>query len=158
MLTVLVAVPLGIGWPFLDIFLVEPWIESLTGVPVNLSILIGIKDNLAAYLIMLVVVWTLAAFGEELTYRGYFLNRVKNLVGTRRFAWVVSLIPVSLCFGLAHSYQGISGVIETGYVGLGLGVLYLSTGKNLWLPIIVHGLYDTVGISLLFLGAYPNRF
>jgi hypothetical protein len=153
---ILFGLPIGIGWPFLDIFVVEPWIESLTGEQVDLSLLIGIKDNLTAYIIMIAVVWTLAAFGEELVYRGYLLNRMNDLIGRMRLSWIISLVPVSVCFGLAHSYQGISGMIETGYVGFVLGVFYFASGRNLWLPILIHGLYDTVGISFLFLGIYPK--
>jgi membrane protease YdiL (CAAX protease family) len=156
-LTFLLALPLGIGWPFLDIFIVEPWIESLTGVKVDLSLFEGMKANIIAYVIMLAIVWTLAAFGEELVYRGYFLNRIYDLIGRNWTALILGLIPVSVCFGYAHLYQGISGMIETGYVALGLGVLYLVSGRNLWLPILVHGLYDTVGVTLLYLGKYPGH-
>jgi hypothetical protein len=154
--TVLLAVPLGCGWPLADIYVVEPWLVSLTGEPVDLSILAGIKENVAALVIMLVVVWTLAAFGEELTFRGYLFNRTRDLVGQRPAGTAAALIVVSLSFGIAHTYQGITGMIETGYVGMGLGVLYLWTGRNLWLPFLVHGIYDTVGIVLIYQGRYPG--
>jgi len=154
--TLLIAIPLGALWPLLDIHIVEPWIESLTGTQVDLNQIAGIQDNLTGYLLLLGIVWTLAAFGEEMIFRGYLLNRFIDVLGGSKAALAASLIAVSLCFGFAHVYQGVSGIIETAYVGLGLGLLYVVSGRNLWLPIIVHGVYDTVGITLIYLGQYPG--
>lgn len=36
------------------------------------------------------------------------------------------------------------------------GALYLWTGRNLWAPIIAHGVYDTVAILLAYVGKYPG--
>lgn len=100
--------------------------------------------------------WTLAGFGEELVFRGYFMNRVADLVGANRAGWLISLIVVSILFGITHLYQGTSGIIVVTLTGLLLGALYLATGRNLWLPIIAHGVNDTVGFILIFLGKYPG--
>ncbi|MFN2515107.1 MAG: type II CAAX prenyl endopeptidase Rce1 family protein [Pyrinomonadaceae bacterium] len=40
------------------------------------------------------IVWTLAAFGEELVYRGYLMNRVAELACGSSRAWAVSLVVV----------------------------------------------------------------
>jgi membrane protease YdiL (CAAX protease family) len=47
-------------------------------------------------------------------------------------------------------------MLATGISGLVFGVLYLATGRNLWAPILAHGIYDTVGFLLIFLGKYPG--
>jgi hypothetical protein len=47
-------------------------------------------------------------------------------------------------------------VIATGLSGLVFGVSYLASGRNLWAPVIAHGVYDTVGFALIFLGKYPG--
>jgi hypothetical protein len=52
--------------------------------------------------------------------------------------------------------QGITGQIENAIDGLLLGVLYLACGRNLWVPIIAHGITDTADLMLLFLGKYPG--
>ena len=71
-------------------------------------------------------------------------------------AWAVSLVVVSVLFGFAHLEQGISGVVANTSAGLVYGGLYLSSGRNLWTPIIAHGVYDTVALLLIFWGKYPG--
>jgi membrane protease YdiL (CAAX protease family) len=48
-------------------------------------------------------------------------------------------------------------VIDTFLAGLMLGSLYLMAGKNLWLPILTHGIVNTVGFILLFLGMFTGK-
>jgi hypothetical protein len=57
---------------------------------------------------------------------------------------------------MAHANQGMTGVIEEGIAGLWLGILYLGTGRNLAVPIIAHGVADTIDVVLIFLGKYPG--
>jgi membrane protease YdiL (CAAX protease family) len=84
--------------------------------------------------------------------RRYLLNRVAELMEWKPAGWVLGLILTSLVFGFAHGYQGAPGIIENVLVGFLLGGLFLLSGRNLWLPILVHGLTDTIGFSLIFLG------
>lgn len=58
------------------------------------------------------VIWTYAALGEELGYRGYLLNRVADLGGHSRPALMTGLLWSSALFGCAHWYQGPAGVIS----------------------------------------------
>jgi membrane protease YdiL (CAAX protease family) len=44
-------------------------------------------------------------------------------------------------FGLAHAYQGVTGVVTTGVLGGVLAALYLGTG-SLLLPVVLHALID----------------
>jgi len=77
-----------------------------------------------------------AGIVEEVVYRGFviwYLSQYMPVWG----AVVVS----SVAFGLGHSYQGASGALRTGLVGLAFGVLYVMTG-SIWLPIIAHALLD----------------
>jgi membrane protease YdiL (CAAX protease family) len=62
---------------------------------------------------------------------------------------------MGLLFGLGHSYLGITGVVDNILWGILYGVLYLASGRNLWLPIIAHGIEDTTSFILLFLGLNP---
>ena len=156
MSTVVLGLVIGILWPFLDIFVIEQFLESLTGTQVDLSLLERIRGDPTTYFITLGIVWTWAAFGEEMFFRGYLLNRLSNLLGGSKAGWTTAVIIVSVCFGLAHAYQGITGILETAYVAAILGFIYLATHRNLWLPIIVHGVYDTVGVTLIFMDLYPS--
>jgi uncharacterized protein len=103
-----------------------------------------------------VVIWTLAALGEELAYRGYLLNRVAELAGGGRTAWLASLCGVAVLFGLGHLYQGLTGVVDSTVSGLVFGGLYLASGRNLWVPILTHGLTDTIALVLVFFDLVPG--
>ena len=78
-------------------------------------------------------------------------SRSSSTNRTRR-AWIITLIVVHVAFGLAHAYQGWTGIIDEGLMGLLLGVIYLRTGRNLAVPIIAHGVCDSIDFVLMFLG------
>jgi membrane protease YdiL (CAAX protease family) len=59
-------------------------------------------------------------------------------------------------FGLSHFGQGITGVSENFIDGMILGALYLKSGCNLAVPIIAHGVTDTVDFLLIFFHRYPG--
>ena len=154
--TALLGIVIGIAYQFLSLILVDPLIARLTGRLPDVSQFAPLVGSVKYLLLSLLVTWTLAAFGEELVYRGYLMNRIAGLVNTPRAGWAVSLLISSILFGVVHSYQGTSGVIATGLCGLLFGMMYLASGRNLWLPIIAHGTFDSVGFVLVFFGKYPG--
>ena len=115
-----------------------------------------LTGNIKMTLLFIALAWTLAAFGEELFWRGYLMNRVAYIFGRTRSGWVVSLVIVSGVFGLAHGYQGLTGWIEEGIAGLALGLMYLRTGRSLAAPIIAHGVSDTIDMVLISFGKMPG--
>ena len=149
--TVGVALVAGVVLQLLSEFV----IERLTGRP-DLSDFHSLVGNLPASLGMLALVWTLAAFGEEMAYRGYVLERAAALGHHSSSAYVAAMIVVSVLFGLGHWYQGMPGVIGSAVSGLFFGALYLIGGRNLWLPILAHGFSDTIGLALVYLGLVPG--
>jgi membrane protease YdiL (CAAX protease family) len=54
---------------------------------------------------------------------------------------------VAILFGFGHFYKGPAGVMDSSYSGLVLG-----GGRNLWAPILAHGISDTFAIVVLFMG------
>jgi membrane protease YdiL (CAAX protease family) len=149
--TVGVALAAAVGLQLLSEFVIEP----LTGRP-DLSDFRSLVGNLPASLMMLALVWILAAFGEEMAYRGYVLERAAALGQHSSSAYITAMVVVSLLFGLGHFYQGPAGVIGSTVSGLLFGVLYLASGRNLWLPILAHGFSDTIGLALVYLGLAPG--
>ena len=91
-----------------------------------------------------------------MVYRGYLMNRVAGLLGRSQRAWIISLIAVHVGFGLAHAYQGVTGVIDESLMGFLYGVIYLRTGRSLAVPIVAHGIQDSIDFVLIFLGKYPG--
>jgi len=80
-----------------------------------------------------------AGISEELVFRGFLLYYLSLYLPHLNTAERVLL--VSLSFGLAHIYQGKSGAIGTGILGLILAGLYLMTG-SLLLPVVIHAAVD----------------
>ena len=133
--------------------LVEPLAHRIWPEPERVSSIIesgasGWRQALTS----LLIVWTFAAFGEELSYRGYLLTRAADALGRSTLAYCTAMILVSLLFGLGHYYKGPSGVLDSTYSGLVLGAAYLVAGRNLWAPVLTHGIVDTIAIFVVFMG------
>ncbi len=64
------------------------------------------------------IVWTFAAFGEEIAYRGYLLTRAADVGGRSPLAWWIGVIIVSVLFGYGHYYKGPAGILDSGVAGL----------------------------------------
>jgi len=154
--TLLLGIACGVGLELFDLFGKQPLLTRLLGKPPDLSNFAAVRGNLKFALVMIGLIWILAAFGEELVYRGYMMNRIADLGRGTRTAWIVSLCLISALFGLSHYQQGITGIVEEGSDGLILGLMYLASGRNLAIPIVAHGVCDTIDIALLFLSKYPG--
>jgi hypothetical protein len=100
----------------------------------------------------LVIIWTFAAFGEELSYRGYLLTRAADVFGRSNAAYFIAMILVAILFGLGHFYKGPAGVIDSTYSGIVLGCAYLLSRRNLWAAILAHGISDTFALLVVFFG------
>jgi hypothetical protein len=153
--TVLAAILVGLAYNALDIGVILPLLHRLTGEPLNLSEFASLKGNTGTLLVLAAASWLSAAFPEEMLYRGYLLNRLADIVGRSGAGWALSAALVSLTFGLAHHAQGITGVLDNVLAGLLFAGLYLGSGRNLWLPILAHGVIDTSSVVLLYLGFHP---
>ncbi len=128
-----------------------PLIEAHFG-PTDLTALEGLEGNLGAYLFCLPFIWLFAAFGEEFFYRGFLMSGIAVILGGGRAAWLIALVVQAVIFGLGHGYQDASGMIGAGLYGVVYGGLFLAAKRNIWAPMIAHGLLDTLGFTLLYLG------
>ena len=100
----------------------------------------------------LLIVWTFAAFGEEISYRGYLITRAADVGGRSKLAYWLSVLAVAVLFGYGHYYKGPSGIVDSGMAGLILGAAYVLSGRNLWVCILAHGFIDTFGVIAVFFG------
>lgn len=103
-------------------------------------------------LLWLALIWTFAAFGEEISYRGYLLTRFADLGKRTTLAYWAAVIASSILFGYGHYYKGPVGIVDSGVAGLILGAAYMLNRRNLWTTILAHGFIDTFGVIALFLG------
>jgi membrane protease YdiL (CAAX protease family) len=63
-----------------------------------------------------------------------------------------AMVCVAVLFGFGHYYKGPAGVLDSTYSGLVLGTLYLLSGRNLWAPILAHGMSDTFAVLAVYMG------
>jgi len=112
----------------------------------------SIAGDIGTALAYLGIVWTFAAFGEEIAYRGYLMNRAADAGGRTTAAWWIAVVVVSILFGYGHFYKGPSGIVDSGVAGLILGAAYLVSGRNLWTTVLAHGFIDTFGVICLYFG------
>ncbi|MBI3677548.1 MAG: CPBP family intramembrane metalloprotease [Proteobacteria bacterium] len=98
------------------------------------------------------LVWTFAAFGEEIGYRRYLIGRAADIGNRSPIAYTLALVAVSVLFGFGHFYQGPAGIFTTACDGFMIGTAYLLARRNLWVAVLAHGLIDTFAIAILFLG------
>lgn len=132
-------------------FGVQHILNSYFGSP-DISSFDPIRGNIVVYLLYLIMMIIVAGFGEEFLYRGYLMTYLSKAMGNTNLAWIGSAFMVSFVFGLAHAYQGISGMVSTGLIGLILSLTFAFSQKNLVLLMLIHIIYDFIGITLIFLG------
>lgn len=142
-------------WSFLILIVVDmvitPLLEITLNQPADLSGFDNIRGNLINYIVLIIFMWIVAAFGEEFVFRGLLVKRLGILLGNSKIAFWIAVLISSILFGYAHKYQGIVGMVSTGTVGFILGALYINNKNRLWLTILTHGVYDVIGITLLYL-------
>lgn len=85
-----------------------------------------------------------AGIAEEVFYRGYAIERLEALTGSR---WIAALVPL-VCFAAFHYRQGAAGVFVALVLGAILTGLYLWK-RNLIANIIAHFLVDFIPNVLL---------
>ncbi|HEV7654301.1 MAG TPA: type II CAAX endopeptidase family protein [Mycobacteriales bacterium] len=92
-----------------------------------------------------------AGICEELLYRG-FLLAVVAAFAPELGPWRLVLVS-ALAFAVAHTYQGVTGMLTAGVLGAGFAILFLGSG-SLLLPVLYHVLID---LRLLLLAVRTPR-
>lgn len=148
--TIALGIAAGFAMLFFSKLLLTPLAEAITGIPRDLSAFEDIRGNPSLYLVLMPRIWLGAAICEEIVFRGFLIGRIEAAFGgASRVATLAAVLLSSALFGLAHTYQGPTGVLITGTLGLIFACVYAYWGRNLWLNIIVHGVYDTLSLGLV---------
>lgn len=129
-------------------FIFQPLVSRIFNEPADYSSFKILEGNPKMYLKWLFNMWISAAIGEELLFRGFAFSQLKRVFGEKK---ILLVVLSSILFSLPHLYQGISGLVMTFLFGLTFGFIYLKF-KNIWINIIIHGLIDTVFLTLSYYG------
>jgi membrane protease YdiL (CAAX protease family) len=148
---------LSVAWTAVVYAVVTPAVEQLSDERRDVQPFAPLEDNLPLLGLMLVLSWTLAAVGEEVAYRGYLMTRVQQLLQrTGPAAPVAAAVVSSVTFGLAHSEQGVVGVVLTTLDGLLYAALRYRYA-TVWASVLAHGTINTIGMTAYYLaGPVPS--
>lgn len=130
---------------------IEPLLARVTGQVVDISVFDGARGNFRNFLLLMTLGWGVGGFLEEMTFRGFVVGRVRWLLGSGTAAAWGGVLAAAVPFGIAHLYQGFTGMIATGMIGFVLGAVYVYHGFNLWYSIFTHGFINTAGIIAMYL-------
>ena len=128
-----------------------PIFKTIAPRPPDIAYLLPIRGNTPGLVFVLLMVWTTAAFGEEMLFRGFVLNEMAGLIGNSEAARWLAAMATGVLFGVGHLHQGLAGVLLASASGCLFGAAYLLLKRNLWPVIIAHGLIDTVSMTSIYL-------
>lgn len=116
----------------------------------------NLPGNVLIYLQWVAIAWIVGGFTEELLFRGFLISRFERLFSAAPFALLIAIVLQAVVFGHQHFYyQGMSGAFATGLIALVSGVFFVLLKRNIWPLILSHGLANTLGFTLIFLGVIP---
>ena len=128
---------------------VQPFLEIYFG-EIDLSSVDDIRGDFANFIILFLIMWIFAAFGEEFLFSGYYMKHLAEFMGNTDRAWFTAVIVLSIYFGVSHNYQGTSGIISVGLSSLIFHYTFYKNRTNLALLVFTHGFYDTIGLTLIY--------
>jgi len=118
----------------IGMYMILSLVYILTGFKQENRLALWIGESLSW--VGIIIVSVLAAFSEEIFFRGYLQERI-------------GLFPAAFLFGFAHiSYQNIVQVVAPIVFGIILGVLLIKT-KNLYSTISAHFSFDLIQLTFI---------
>jgi len=151
-LRILALAVLGVGLLQLSGMFLSPLWEELFGAGRDLTRLNNVRGSVPALVTTLLLSWTFAAFGEELTFRILLMRGIAFALGDSRVAFALALLLQAMIFGLVHAYQGPAGIAGTMTSGLIFGGLTLAARGSIWPAALAHGFNNTIGLLQLYAG------
>lgn len=143
-------VAMAVAWTALTFLLIKPALEHVLRQREDMSQYAGLQGDLATLLGLLAVSWILAAFGEEVAYRGFLLTRLREVLPAGTGGTVLAAVVSAALFGWAHNEYGWVGVVQVTLDALFFTVLRFRY-RSLWAGVVAHGVVNTIGIVAVFL-------
>lgn len=144
---------IGLLYAFFHFWLLGPFISHVLGFHhANLSDFAFIKHHIINYLLLILLAAALVIPFEEIAFRGFILNRLKNLFGDRGTAFSASGFAASALFALYHIQEGWGAVIAIFVFAVVITLVYRYFKSNLWYAIFFHIAYDIFMLTMILLG------
>jgi membrane protease YdiL (CAAX protease family) len=94
-------------WSVFQLGVTMPVANHLSGRQQDLSGFDGLQGNLGMLVGLLLLSWTLAAFGEEVAYRGYLLTRCRAAAGGGRAGLIFGVLASSVLCSRFQQHAGV---------------------------------------------------
>jgi len=117
----------------------------------NIGLYDFVKESKWNFLFIVIMGWIVGGFYEEIVFHGFIFTRLEKMIAGKH-ATIFSFVITSIIFGLYHIQMGPLGVINAFIVGMVYLSLLLFFKRNLWYSIICHGFYNTIVLTLIYLG------
>jgi membrane protease YdiL (CAAX protease family) len=140
----------GLGIALVAGLVLDQLVAAMFGSAPDVSSFDGAEGDLGAYLRLLALGLLAGGILEEIIFRGFVLGWGSALFGPK--AGLPLVVVSAAVFGYSHLYQGWPGVVSTGVIGLGYGLTYLATGRNLLAAIAAHMTINVIGATEIYLG------
>jgi membrane protease YdiL (CAAX protease family) len=138
----------GLALALLQYFIVLP----LTGGAQRSDVIASaeiIGNNPSGLVGAIILAWLAGAISEEIFYRGHIINSIHKLLGGAKWAlWVGTILSLGF-FAYGHAYQGMVGMLNSGFIAVVYTGLYLWR-KRLTPGIIAHGVYNTLALLAIY--------
>ncbi|WP_299530283.1 CPBP family glutamic-type intramembrane protease [Ulvibacterium sp.] len=109
-----------------------------------------LKENPWAFMVSLLGIYLVSSFGEELVYRGFLIQRISWLLEGTKFQRTYAILISALVFCLAHYSWGVSGMVQTGFMGLVLGTFHIRYKNRMIVLILAHAYMDTLLLGSIY--------
>jgi len=143
---------MGVVYAIFQFYLLGPFLTHLGFKHPSLSDFSYLKHNIVGYLLLILLAAVLVIPYEEIAFRGFILNRLKNLFGDKGAAFSASGFIASALFALYHIQEGWGAVIAIFIFALAITLVYRYFKSNLWYAIFFHIAYDAFMLTMILLG------
>jgi membrane protease YdiL (CAAX protease family) len=147
--TILIGISSAMIWVAFMRWVFVPIISNLFTVP-DYTEYDFIKNNISNLIITTIAAWIVGGFYEEIVFRGFINSTIEKYLNS---FWISASIT-SILFGLYHWQQGVFGIVAAVLGGLYWSFIYSYFGKNLWNSILSHAIFDTITLTLIYLGLF----
>jgi membrane protease YdiL (CAAX protease family) len=143
---------IGVLYALFHFYLLGPFITHIGFKHANLSDFAYLKHHFVKYLLLVLLASVLVIPYEEIAFRGFILNRLKNIFGDKGSVFSASGLVASLLFALYHWQEGTGAVIAIFVFALVITIVYRYFKSNLWYAIFFHIGYDIFMLTMILLG------
>ena len=119
---------------------------------VDVDLYNDLRNNGTTYYVIIVILgWVVGGLYESIVFHGFMFTKLEQIV-PGKYKTPVSFIITSFLFGIYHYQLGAADMINALIIGVVYLGLFLFYKRNLWYTIICHGAYNTIVMTLLYLG------